>query len=204
MMGNIKNVVFDLGGVLVDWNPRHLYRKIFIDENEMEWFLDEVCSPEWNLMQDGGRPFSVAISELSAQYPELSDKIALYFDRWEEMLGGELVGTVEILEELKSKGTPIYGLTNWSNETFPIAFSKYDCLKKLQGIVVSGDEKLLKPDPAIYRLLIERYKIKPSESVYIDDNKVNAEASAGLGFNYIHFTTSQDLRTRLRDLGLDV
>jgi 2-haloacid dehalogenase len=203
-MGKIRNVVFDLGGVLIDWNPRHLYRKIFSNESEMEWFLSEVCSPEWNLKQDGGRPFSEAIKELSVQYPELNEKIALYFDRWEEMLGGELQDTIKIVEELKSNGTPLFGLTNWSNETFPIAYAKYDSLKQLEGIIVSGDEKLLKPDHAIYRVLLNRFKISPLESVYIDDNKTNADAASELGFKSIHFTTAEKLREELRSLGLGV
>jgi len=203
-MKRITSIVFDLGGVLIDWNPRHLYRKVFNDEAEMEWFLSEVCSSEWNIIQDGGRPFSEGIAELSLQHPHLSDKIALYFDRWEEMLGGEIKDTVVILNELKSSGMPLYGLTNWSNETFPIAYRKYNCLKNLKGIVVSGDEKLLKPEHDIYRLLMNRYGIIAEESVYIDDNKANADAAAELGFNAIHFLSADQLRTELRELGVGV
>lgn len=203
-MSNIKTVVFDIGGVLIDWNPRHLYRKIFSSEEEMEWFLSEICTYEWNVQQDGGKLFSDATTELSARFPEYSDKIALYYGRWEEMLGGELKDTVKIFNELKSAGIPIYALTNWSHEAFPVAFERYGFMKQFDGIVVSGYEKLLKPDHAIYQVLMDRYNINPAESVYIDDNKANAEASAELGFNSIHFHSADQLRQELRSLGLEV
>jgi len=203
-MSNIKTVVFDIGGVLIDWNPRHLYRKIFSSEEEMERFLSEVCTYEWNVQQDGGKLFSEATAELSARFPAYSDKIALYYGRWEEMLGGELTDTVNLFNELKSAGMPLYALTNWSHEAFPVAYDRYAFMKKFDGIVVSGYEKLLKPDHAIYRVLINRYNINPSESVYIDDNKPNAEAAAELGFNAIHYRSSEQLRKDLRALGLKV
>jgi 2-haloacid dehalogenase len=200
----IKSVVFDLGGVLIDWNPRHLYRKVFDNEEEMEWFLSEICTYEWNLQQDGGKTFSEATAELSALHPHLSDKIALYYGRWEEMLGEEIKGSAEILLKLKSDGMPLYALTNWSHEAFPVALERYGFMTQFDGIVVSGYEKLLKPDHAIYRVLMERYSINPAESVYIDDNKHNADAAAELGFHAIHFLTSEQLRDELRSLGLRV
>jgi len=203
-MSNIKSVVFDIGGVLIDWNPRHLYRKIFESEEEMEWFLSEICTYEWNVQQDGGKTFNVATAELSAKYPKYSDKIALYYGRWEEMLGGELKDTVDIFNELKSAGMPLYALSNWSHEAFPSAYERYDFMKQFDGIVVSGYEKLLKPDHAIYKVLITRYNINPAESVYIDDNKDNVSAAAELGFNAIHYRTSEQLRKELRALGLKV
>jgi 2-haloacid dehalogenase len=203
-MSNIKAVVFDIGGVLIDWSPRHLYRKIFKSEEEMEWFLSEVCTYEWNVQQDGGKLFSEATAELSARYPEYSDKIALYYGRWEEMLGGELSDTVKIFNELKSAGMPLYALTNWSHEAFPVAYERYGFMKQFDGIVVSGYEKLLKPDHAIYRVLMSRYNVNPGESVYIDDNKANADAAAELGFHAIHFHSAEHLREELRDLGLGV
>jgi 2-haloacid dehalogenase len=203
-MSNIKTVVFDIGGVLIDWDPRHLYRKIFTSEEEMEWFLSEICTYEWNVQQDGGKLFSTATAELSARYPEYSDKIALYYDRWEEMLGGELKDTVDIFNELKSAGIPVYALSNWSHEGFPVAYERYDFMKKFDGIVVSGYEKLLKPDHAIYRVLMERYNVVPAESVYIDDNKDNADAAAELGFHSIHFRSAEQLRKELRGFGLSV
>jgi 2-haloacid dehalogenase len=203
-MSNIKTVVFDIGGVLIDWNPRHLYRKIFSSEEEMERFLSEVCTYEWNVQQDGGKLFSEATAELSARFPAYSDKIALYYGRWEEMLGGELTDTVNLFNELKSAGMPLYALTNWSHEAFPVAYERYGFMKQFDGIVVSGYEKLLKPDHAIYRVLMDRYNVNPAESVYIDDNKANAEAAAELGFHSIHFQSADHLRYELRSLGLEV
>ncbi|MDM8002124.1 MAG: HAD family phosphatase [Bacteroidota bacterium] len=203
-MSKIKTVVFDIGGVLIDWNPRHLFRKVFENEEEMEWFLANVCTYEWNLQQDGGKLFSVATAELQKKYPEYSDKIGLYYGRWEEMLDGEIKGTVEIFKRLKSAGMPLYALSNWSHEAFPVAYEKYDFMKDFDGLVVSGYEKLLKPDHAIYRVLMQRYGVNPEEAVYIDDNKPNADAAAELGFHAIHFSSPEQLRTELRSLGLEV
>jgi 2-haloacid dehalogenase len=203
-MKSITSVVFDIGGVLIDWNPRHLFRKVFENEEEMEWFLTNICTYEWNVQQDGGKLFSVATAELQAKYPEYSDKIALYYGRWEEMLNGEIKGTVEIFRKLKSGGMPLYALSNWSHEAFPVAFNRYDFMKDFDGLVVSGYEKLLKPDHAIYRVLMERYGVIPSESVYIDDNKPNADAASELGFNAIHFLSPEQLREELAGLGLKV
>lgn len=201
MAEKIKNIVFDFGGVLIDWNPRYLYRKIFDDDSEMEKFLSEICNGEWNEKQDGGRLFSEGIRELIAQHPDQSDKIAMFYDRWEEMIGGEIKGTPEILYELKSLGYSLYGLTNWSGEMFPRVKDKYSFFNELEGIIVSGDEKLLKPDPAIFRVLIKRYGIQPEESLFIDDNPVNAEAGRKLGFNAIRFESAEQLRKELKEKG---
>lgn len=203
-MSRIKYVVFDIGGVLIDWNPRHLFRKVFDSEEEMEWFLANVCTYEWNLQQDGGKLFHVATAELQEKFPEYRDKIALYYGRWEEMLGGEIKGTVEIFKKLKSAGIPLYALSNWSHEAFPVAYERYGFMKDFDGLVVSGYEKLLKPDHAIYRVLMERYGVNPGEAVYIDDNRPNADAAAELGFNAIHFLSSDQLRDDLKALGLIV
>lgn len=203
-MAKIRTVVFDIGGVLIDWNPRHLFRKVFDSGEEMEWFLANVCTYEWNVQQDGGKLFSVATAELQEKFPEYRDKIALYYGRWEEMLNGEISGTVEIFRTLKSAGMPLYALSNWSHEAFPVAYNRYDFMKLFDGLVVSGYEKLLKPDHAIYRVLMKRYNINPAESVYIDDNKPNADAAAELGFNAIHFTSPEQLRVELKALGINV
>jgi len=203
-MRRISSIVFDIGGVLIDWNPRHLFRKVFDSEAEMEWFLANVCTYEWNVQQDGGKLFSVATAELQEKFPEYSDKIALYYGRWEEMLDREIKGTVEIFRKLKSAGMPLYALSNWSHEAFPVAYNRYDFMKEFDGLVVSGYEKLLKPDHAIYRVLINRYSINPEESVYIDDNRPNADAAAELGFNAIHFRSPDQLREELARLGLEV
>ncbi len=203
-MAKIRTVVFDIGGVLIDWNPRHLFRKVFDSGEEMEWFLANVCTYEWNVQQDGGKLFSVATAELQEKFPGYRDRIALYYGRWEEMLNGEISGTVEIFRRLKSAGMPLYALSNWSHEAFPVAYNRYDFMKLFDGMVVSGYEKLLKPDHAIYRVLMERYNVNPAESVYIDDNKPNADAAAELGFNAIHFTSPEQLRIELNALGLNV
>jgi len=203
-MRRISSIVFDIGGVLIDWNPRHLFRKVFDSKAEMEWFLANVCTYEWNVQQDGGKLFSVATAELQEKFPEYSDKIALYYGRWEEMLDREIKGTVEIFRKLKSAGMPLYALSNWSHEAFPVAYNRYDFMKEFDGLVVSGYEKLLKPDHAIYRVLINRYSINPEESVYIDDNRPNADAAAELGFNAIHFRSPDQLREELARLGLEV
>jgi 2-haloacid dehalogenase len=195
--------VFDLGGVLIDWDPRHLYRKLFPgDEAGMERFLADVCSPEWNLQQDAGRSWAEAIGLLKAQHPAHAELIDAYRLRWPEMLAGSIPGTVAIAQELKTAGVPLYALTNWSHETFPIAFEQYDFLQWFEGIVVSGQEKMVKPDPAIYRVLLERYALAPEELVYIDDNARNATAATALGMRGIHFTSPEKLRADLVELGL--
>ncbi len=201
-MKKITTVVFDIGGVLIDWNPRYLFRKVFNEEEEMEWFLANICTYDWNVQQDGGKLFSVATSELSAKYPEHSDKIAIYYSRWEEMLGGEIKETVKIFNTLKSAGMPLYALSNWSHEAFPVAYERYSFMKQFDGLVVSGYEKLIKPDHAIYKVLIDRYNINPAEAVYIDDNKDNAIAAGELGFHAIHFISPEQLREEFKEIGL--
>lgn len=202
MTTKIKNIVFDFGGVLIDWNPRHLYSKVFNDKEAMELFLREVCTQEWNEKQDGGRPFSEGIKELTEKYPAHCEEIAMFYDRWDEMIGGEVKGTSAILYELKSLGFSLYGLTNWSGEMFPRVKGDYSFFNELDGIVVSGDEKLLKPDPAIFNLLTERYNVLPEESLFIDDNPANAEAGKRLGFEVIRFESAEQLRHELSKMGL--
>jgi len=197
MNSEIRNIVFDFGGVLIDWNPRHLYRKIFKDDESMERFLHEVCSGAWNEKQDAGRPFSEGIRELTIAHPEEAANIALYFDRWDEMIGGEIKGTPEVFYELKTLGFALYGLTNWSGETFPRVKDNFGFLNEFNGIVVSGDEKLLKPDPRIFRVLTDRYCLLPEESLFIDDNAVNVEAAGRLGFQTLRFESAQQLRKEL-------
>jgi len=198
-------VVFDLGGVLLDWDPRHLYRTLFRgDHAAMEQFLSEVCTPAWNAQQDAGRPWAEAIAVLQQQYPDRAELIHAYRLRWSEMVAGEIPGTVAILRALHSAGTPLYALTNWSQETFPIAAQRFDFLTLFRGIVVSGSERLMKPDPAIYRLLVERFALDPARCVYIDDNAANAAAACLLGMHAIHFTSPDALAAELRELGFAV
>lgn len=202
--GRIDTVVFDLGGVLVDWDPRYLYRSLFDDEAAMERFLAEVCTPEWNLAQDAGRPWAEAVATLSAQHPEFAGPIAAYHSRWLETLRGPIPPTVDLLARLRDAGVRLYALTNWSQETFPLARERFDFLGWFEGIVVSGEEKLIKPDPEIFHRLIRRYAIEPGRTLYIDDSLKNVAAAEALGMHGWHFQGADGLRARLQALGLPV
>jgi 2-haloacid dehalogenase len=198
-------VVFDLGGVLIDRDPRHLYRSLFHgDHAAMERFLSEVCTPAWNQQQDAGRPWAEAVAVLQEQYPERAELIRAYYARWSEMIAGDIPATVAVLRALHAAGTPLYALTNWSHETFPIAEQRFDFLALFRGIVVSGSERLVKPDPAIYRLLVERFGLDPARCVYIDDNPTNVAAASELGMHAIHFTSPDALAGELCALGFPV
>ncbi len=190
-------VVFDLGGVLIDWNPRYLYRQLLDDEREIERFLAEVCHPEWNEEQDRGRTFAAAIEEAVARHPGERALIEAYHHRWHDMLAGPIAGSVEILEELKQTGVELHALTNWSVEKFPIARERYDFLGWFESILVSGEVGLIKPDPRIFRLLLESIGRAAADCVYIDDNAKNVAAAGALGFDAIHFQGPEPLR---RDL----
>ncbi|HEY1722958.1 MAG TPA: HAD family phosphatase [Magnetospirillaceae bacterium] len=196
-------VIFDLGGVLIDWNPRHLFRKIFEgDEAGMEHFLAHVCNQAWNEKQDEGRSFAEAVQEAINRHPDKEPYIRAYHERWVETLGGPLHETVEVLTALHDRQVPLYALTNWSAETYPHAQRLFSFLAHFKGVVVSGTEKLIKPDPRIYRLLLERYDVAPESAVYIDDNSRNAEAATKLGLHGIHFTGAAALRDELVKLDL--
>jgi 2-haloacid dehalogenase len=196
-------VIFDLGGVLIDWNPRHLYRKLFAgDEAGMEAFLATVCTQHWNEQQDAGRSFAEATALLAAEHPDQADLIGAYFARWAEMLGGAIEGTVEILDALRRRAVPVYALTNWSAETFPHATSRFDFLAWFKDIAVSGKIGIIKPDPRIYHLLLQRNGLAASDAVYVDDVKRNADAATALGLHGIHFTSPAALRRELEALGL--
>jgi 2-haloacid dehalogenase len=195
--------VFDLGGVLIDWNPRHLYRKLFHgDEAAMEHFLANVCTPSWNLQQDAGRSFADACASLKLLHPGQAALIDAWFERYEEMLAGPIAGTVDLLAELRTRGVPLFALSNWSAETFPIALKRFDFLQWFRGILLSGEVRLLKPDPEIFRLCLETFSIDPVRAVYIDDLGPNVEAAAALGMHGIRFTDPAALRAELATLGL--
>ncbi len=194
--------VFDLGGVLIDWNPRYLYRKLFEDAGEMEDFLATVCSSAWDRRQDAGRPISEGVAELKARHPDKAALIEAYYGRWPEMLNGAIDGTVEILAELKDQGTPLYALTNWEAETFPHARSRFGFLGWFRAIVVSGEVGLIKPDADIYELLLATHGLTAGETVFIDDKPENVEAAGALGFHGIRFTEPESLRAALAALGL--
>jgi 2-haloacid dehalogenase len=190
-------VVFDLGGVLIDWNPRYLYRQLIDDEREIERFLAEVCHAAWNEEQDRGRTFAAAIEEAAARHPGERALIEAYHHRWHEMLAGPITGSVEILDELKQAGFELHALTNWSVEKFPIARERYDFLGRFESILVSGEVGLIKPDPGIFRLLLEGIGRPAADCIYIDDNAKNVAAAEALGFDAIHFEGPEPLR---RDL----
>lgn len=192
----IINIVFDFGGVLVDWNPRYLYKDHFKDVDEMESFLKNICTEEWNIEQDRGRPLSEGTIELQNKFPEHSASIQLFYDKWPVMLKGEIPGTVSLLRKLKKK-YKLFGLTNWSAETIEIAYKRFSFFNEFEGIVVSGTEKLIKPDKRIYQLLLDRYLIKAEDSIFIDDNIHNVKAAQELGFYAIHFQNAAQLEADL-------
>jgi 2-haloacid dehalogenase len=186
-------VVFDLGMVLIEWDPRHLYRKVFSDSEKMEWFLSYVCNGEWNLEQDRGRSFDDGVKEATARYPEYVAEIAMYRDRWMEMVPGAIAGTVAILEELKAKDVPVFAITNWNGDTFRATRSRFSFLNHFQDIIVSGDENLIKPDPRIFALLTDRNKLNPSDCIFIDDSLKNVKGAEAVGWAGHHFVSPEGL-----------
>ena len=195
---DFTTVVFDLGGVLIDWNPRYLYRQLFADEAAMEDFLAQVCTPAWNDEQDAGRSLAEATALLIAAHPHHAHHIAAYYGRLGEMFGGPIAGSVAVLAELRRAGQQrLYALTNWSHETFPYARQTFDFLAWFEGIVVSGAERMRKPFPGIYRRLLERYALEPRQTLFIDDNLANVRAAEALGFTGIHFCSPEQLRAAL-------
>ena len=203
-MTQIKNIVFDFGGVLVDWNPRYLYDKYFGDAEQSQWFLDNICLYSWNLQMDGGKPFAEGVKELQAEHPEWAEAIGIYHTRWIEMMGGEVPGTADVLRRLKQAGYKIYGLTNWSAETFPMIRNTYPVFQEFDGIVVSGEEHMLKPYAPIYHCLLERYGLQGCESLFIDDNKDNVAAAIEVGMHSVRFTDAENLVQQLREFGIEI
>lgn len=197
----IDTIIFDLGGVLIDWNPRHLYRKLISDEERMEFFLENICVHEWNEQHDAGRPVAEGMAELAARHPEWEKEIFAYYGRWEEMLGGTIDGTVDLLAELKKKESQrLLALTNWSAETFPIARERYEFLKWFEGILVSGEEKMKKPDPKFFQLLFDRFDVDPGRAVFIDDSARNIDAAVECGLHAVQFTSPDALQLELKRL----
>nr|WP_269822152.1 HAD family phosphatase [Aggregatibacter actinomycetemcomitans] len=187
---------------MVDWNPRHLYRKIFSNDAEMERFLAEVCNSEWNARQDAGRFWSEGVAEAVKQHPQYEAEIRAYHERWTETLNGAIDDTVALLEPLKRSGVRLLALTNWSNETFHFAEERFPFLTEFEGILVSGYERLAKPDPRIFNLLIERYHLNPQHTVFIDDNLRNVEGARNVGLHTLQFTHAQKLKQDLITLGV--
>ena len=201
-MSLITSVVFDLGNVLIDWNPRYLYRKLIPTETELEWFLENICDEKWNAKHDAGHSFSDGIAEYSKKFPQYSELIEAWFGRWEEMLGDSLEEVVDILSALKSSRMSLYILSNWSAETYPIAEKRFDFLHWFDGKVISGEIGILKPDLEIFKFLMTSYNLTPQKTVFIDDKLVNVEAAKELGIHGIHFKNASILRKDLRKLKL--
>ncbi|MFO1133519.1 MAG: HAD family phosphatase [Hyphomicrobiales bacterium] len=196
------NVVFDIGNVLVQWEPRALYRKIFASEAEVEWFIANVCNHDWNIEQDRGRSFADAVIEATARFPEHAEAIAAYDLRWHETILGPIDGTVAILEELAARNTPLYAITNWNQDKFRETRGRFGFLDLFRDIVVSGDERLIKPDSAIYRLLMTRNGLAAENCVFIDDSMRNVTGAEAVGMKAIHFTSPDALRAELMAMGL--
>ena len=192
-----RAVLFDVGNVLIQWDPTRVYRPLFPHEADMDHFLAKVCDPEWNRGIDAGRPFEEAVRERQREMPEFAELIGLWWSRWEDMVGGEVPGSVALLKQLKDQGTPLYALSNWSRETFPTAWARFPFLEWFEEKVVSGFVGLAKPDPAIFRLAIERCGLTPALTVFIDDSQPNVDAALGLGFDALLFTGAERLRADL-------
>lgn len=199
----IKNLVFDFGAVLIDWNPRYLYRPYFSDDARLETFLTQVCDMDWNLQMDAGRPFAETVPERIALYPEWEEPIRLYQTHWQQMIGGEMSGMNELLDRLTLSGVPMYGLSNWSKETFlPVRVRYARIFNHLRGYVLSGEECLTKPDPRIYQLLLHRYRLLPAETLFIDDSPKNVEGALAVGMQAVQYQSVEQLELYLVEKGI--
>tara|TARA_B110000914_G_C15487828_1_gene459005 strand:- start:235 stop:858 length:624 start_codon:yes stop_codon:yes gene_type:complete len=196
---NIKNVIFDLGGVLIDWNPYKVYKDVFNNDSEkMIHFYTKICTQDWNENQDAGYPMAKATEERVALFPEYEKEIRMFYGRWDDMLGDQIQGTVDILKELSDDPNyKVVALTNWSHETFPKAIAKFSFLQWFEGILVSGEEKTRKPFPEIYELTLSKFNLKAGESLFIDDNLRNIEAARKFGIHSIHFQSPEQLNKEL-------
>lgn len=205
-MNKINTIIFDLGGVLIDWNPEYVYLDVFEgDKEKMQWFFDNICTHDWNENQDAGYPLAKATEERVALFPEHEHLIRMFYGRWEEMLGEAIAGSVDILEKLiASKKYKVVALTNWSHETFPIALETFDFLHWFEGILVSGEEKTRKPFKEIYELTLNRFNIEAQHSVFIDDNLRNIEAAQEMGINTIHFQNPEQLKEELKTFNISI
>ena len=196
-------IILDLGNVLINWDPKLLYNKLFDSEEKTNHFLENICTLTWNEEQDAGRSLEAGTKALIEEFPQHKAEIEAYYSRWEEMLNGPIEGTVEIFKKLKATGKyKFYALTNWSAELFPIALRKFDFLNWFDGIVVSGDEGIRKPEAAFFQILFDRYQVNPADAVFIDDNLRNVEAARKLGIQSIRFTSPEELEKELKDLNV--
>ena len=192
-------IIFDLGGVLIDWNPRYLYRQMFPHDEAIQNFIDETNLLHWNEQQDAGRPFAEAVQLLSADFPQYENHIRAFHERWLEMVGGAIDGTVEILQTLKNNDYELYALTNWSAETYPLAYERYEFLRWFRHVAVSGELKIIKPDPRIFHHLLSIINRPANECIYIDDSHKNFLAAQNLGFRALHFQAPEQLQRDLSE-----
>ncbi|KND58915.1 Hydrolase [Candidatus Burkholderia verschuerenii] len=205
----IKAVVFDFGGVLIDWDREYLYKQLIPDETERRWFLDNVCRMDWVVQQDGGQTIEEGTAELIALYPEHEALIRAFYARWPEMVSGVLEEGVALVDRLKAVGMPLFGLTNWSAETFPYAWERFDVLRQFREVIVSGRVGMVKPDPKIFALMLDEIRkhlpdIQPSELVFIDDNVKNAETATLLGWHGVNYIGAMETETKLRTLNVPI
>lgn len=202
---NIQAVIFDLGGVLIDWNPNYLYRKIFGgDQAKIDWFLAEICPTEWNEKQDAGRSLALATEERVAVHPEWENEIRAFYERWSEMVGGLVPGTGDIMRELRAAGVPLYALSNWSAETFPLVRARFDELDLFEKIFVSGEHGCAKPDERYYHIALDGIGLPVEHLVFIDDNQRNIAAAEKLGLTSLVFSDAKALRRDLRAMGFAI
>jgi len=206
-MRKVETIIFDLGGVLIDWNPQYLYKNIFDTQEEIDYFLGHIATSDWNEEQDAGRSLKDATQLLLEQYsdPKWEEPIRAFYGRWTEMLGGSIQGTVDILKSLiDHPNYRVYALTNWSGETFPIALDLFEFLHWFEGVLVSGDEKMRKPAHAFYQLMMDRYRIEKETAIFIDDNQRNVDASNAFGLQAILFESPEMLRKELNSFGIQL
>lgn len=202
-MKDVKAIVWDLGNVLVDWKPEYLFQKLIPDQEKRRFFLQNICTNDWNENQDAGYPLKKATEELVEKHPEWKEYIEAYYTRWTEMFSGPIQGTVEIFRKLKEETSlKHYALTNWSAELFPTALELFPFFRWFDGRVVSGEEKMRKPAREFYFILFEKYDLKPEDVVFIDDNERNIKAAEGIGIRSIRFIDPEQLEKELHDLGI--
>ena len=198
----IQAVIFDFGSVLVDWSPHNLYRHFIKQPHEIDRFLSEINFAEWNAQQDKGRPFAQAVAELSSEFPQHARLISAFHEHWEDSIVGSIDGTVVILRKLKQLGYPLYGLSNWSAETFPLVREKHTYFDLFDDIIISGEVKLIKPDPQIFRFMLNKFKLEAQACLFIDDSMANIKTANELGFATIHFQSPAQLEIELSGRGV--
>jgi len=205
MNSKIDTIIFDLGGVLVDWDPKNLYRKVFKTEEEMNWFLNNICTSDWNIEQDGGRTIKEAVALKVSEYPDYKDYIELFYERWEEMFAGVIEENVELQQKLiANPNYKVYALTNWSGEKWERSLELFPFFNDFDGVIVSGIEKTRKPFDEIYQLILSRFNINPSSAIFIDDNLDNVKAAQKNGLNAIQYDGSQKLNLLLKAFNISI